>query len=151
MVLDDKQLVKIAAEMKGTVLALLAADVNAPEHAVAMARIHLEKPWVPGFLTSLVSPLASTFRSHLHISLLRIQGRVWYIPSHNWWRGHARQAHPMDGSGFDLAAHLRLYTEQSEKSQTLYADLMQDGTIHLLGEEDFKVEADYWRNTFKTE
>lgn len=143
--MDAAQLVLLAAEMKAKVLAEVAGDEYGPARVTEMTRLHLEKPWTAGFLAPLVSPLKPVYRAYLRFSVMNLEGRIWYIPSFHWWRQHARLAHPTDGAGCDPEAHVRMYTGASEKANCLYADLMEDGTLHILGVEEFCREADWWR------
>lgn len=151
MAVNQSDFARIAADMKRDVLEDIAQDPAAPPMVAEIARVHLEKPWAPGYLTTLVSPLRATLRSHLKLSVVRQAGRVWYFPSFHWWRNHARHAHPPDGSGFSLEEHVRRYTEESGTADCIYADLLEDGRVRVLGEDDFKIEAGYWKANYKVE
>lgn len=148
MPLDSTQLAQAAADLKRDVLEDIAGDSAAPAHTLEMTRILLEKPWVPEFLMPLVTPLRSTMRSHLKLSVMRVANRVWYFPSFHWWRGHARLCHEPDGSGCSVEAHVKHLTEDSPDASFLQANLLKDGRLHILNEDDFKMEAGYWKENF---
>jgi hypothetical protein len=147
--LDADQLAKVAGDLKRDVLEEVADDLAAPSHTLIVTKILLEKPWVKDFLMPLVSPLRSTMRSHLKMSVMRAQGHVWYFPSFHWWRAHARMLHGEDGSSCDVAGHVHGLTEGSPKALFQVADLLKDGSLHVLGEEDFRAEARHWQENYR--
>ena len=149
MSLDATQLAQAAIDLKRDVLEDIAGDAAAPPYTVAVARVLLEKPWVPNFLMPLISPLRSMMRSCLKMSVIRIDNRVWYFPSFHWWRAHARQLHGLDGMACDVAAHVEALTQGSPKALFQVADLMKDGTMHVLGVEDFEAESKHWQAGMK--
>jgi hypothetical protein len=149
MLLDTTQLAQAALDVKRDVLADIAGDTAAPAHTASVTRILLEKPWVPDFLMPLISPLRSTLRAMLKMSVMRVDNRVWYFPSFHWWRGHARLLHGEDGSDCNVSKHVLTLTDASQESLFLMADLMKDGTLKILGEEDYKIEAAQWPAYFK--
>jgi hypothetical protein len=142
MPLDEKQLAQAAIDLKRDVLEDIAGDAAAPACTLEMARILLESPWVQDFLMPLVSPVRSNVRALLKMSVIRVQDRVWYFPSYHWWRAHARLFHGPDGSGCDFQAHVKYL---SDDPSTIQANLLKDGTVHRLTEEDLRMETDYWK------
>jgi hypothetical protein len=84
-------------------------------------------------------------RSCLKMSVVRVDNRVWYFPSFHWWRAHARMLHGPDGMACDVAAHVEALTDGSPKALFQVADLMKDGTLHVLGIEDFEAESKHWQ------
>lgn len=146
--MDHDDLAKVLPEIRAHVETDIAHDEHAPAGTLALFRTHWEKPWVPNFLASLVSPLRPTLRSYLKLSVFRHDGRVWYIPSANWWRSHTMEAHGPDGFGCDVNQHMAKLTDTGEKAHFTYADLLLDGRLRILGEDDFKIEAGYWKANF---
>jgi hypothetical protein len=146
--MDHDDLAKVLDELKVNMLADIAQDQNAPSVTPELFKMHWEKPWVPNFLACLISPLRPTLRSYLKLSVIRANGHVWYIPSANWWRAHTMEAHGPDGYGCDVDEHVKKLTDIGEKAHFLYADLLRDGRLRVLGEDDFKIEAGYWKANF---
>lgn len=149
MSLEIPDLARILPELRASVEADILADTSAPAATLELFRLHWEKPWVPNFLTSLISPLKPTLRTYLKLSVLRHDGRIWYIPSVAWWRMHARSLHAPEGAGCLVAAHVYQLCESATMPLFLYADILQDGRFRVLGEDDFKIEAGYWKANFK--
>jgi len=146
MPLDSTQLAQAAADLKRDVLEDIAGDKAAPpEHTLELARILLETPWVPDFLMPLITPVKGNLRSYFKLSVMRVGERVWHFPSFHWFRNHARICHGPDGSGFDLAEHVKHLGEESLEASFLQANLLKDGRLHILGEDDFKMEAGFWK------
>lgn len=149
MSLDSKQLALAASDLKRIVLEEIAGDQAAPAHTAAVARLLMEKPWVPDFLMPLISPLRSAMRSYLKMSVVRVEARVWYFPSFHWWRNHARSLHGEDGSGCDVSAHVAALTEGSPDAIFKAGDLMKDGSVRVLGAPDFAAEALNWDKYYR--
>ncbi len=124
----------------------IADDFAAMPDTAEVARLHMAKPWVPNFWASLVSPLKPTSRAFLKLSVLRQDGRVWYLPSFLWWRNHTRHAH-LGGPGCSVEAHETMLTEGPE-AMVLYADLLKDQSLRVLGRRDFEMEAAWWGGNF---
>jgi hypothetical protein len=149
MPLDSRQLAQAAVDLKRHVLEEIAGDPAAPAHTAAVARLLMEKPWVPGFLMPLISPLRSAMRSYLKMSVVRVEARVWYFPSFHWWRNHARTLHGDDGSACDVSAHVAALTEGSPDALFKAADLLEDGSVKVLGAPDFAAEALHWDENYR--
>jgi hypothetical protein len=150
MSLDSKYLAHAAADLKRDIVEEIAADKSAPAYTLEMARILLESPWVPDFLMPLVTPIRANMRGLLKMSVIRVDDRIWYFPGFNWWRTHARMCHGPaeglgDGSCCNVANHLKYLTEESKYANFLQAHILKDGRLHVLGEEDFKLEEEFWK------
>ena len=124
------------------------AGAGAPQSVVEMVRLHLSKPWIPGFLTTLISPLRPGLNRHLRISMVKSDGRIWHFPSAHWWLTHAQASHGKTGETCDPAAHSAFLTAEGARAEFAYGHLMADGRLVVAGPEDFERECAWWRDNF---
>lgn len=112
-----------------------------PESVKLMVYAHLRKPWVKNFRAIAISPLKMYLDDYLGADLGTTKKRRWYYPSRLWWESHAKTSHPPKGKGCDVDAHEKYLTEGGE---FLYANIFKNGSMKILGRNDFEDECDWW-------
>ena len=118
------------------------------EAGARMILLHTQKPWIPDFLTSALSPLRGGLSPFFKEELFEIGGRHWFYPSTLWWKAHAKASHPPDGSGCDSLVHTAFLSREGKNAEFLYSAILRDGRIIVLGGEDFLVECAFWKKNF---
>lgn len=127
------------------------ADPNIPEPVRAMIAAHLNKEWVPGFVGVVVSPLRDGLDEFLQEHVFDLDGRAWFYPSMKFWMAHAMTGHSPQGTSCNADAHTVFLTEQGAFRQFIYANVLEDGSVDVVGPDGFEREFSWWADNFSQE
>lgn len=119
-----------------------------PESVKRMVIIHAVKPWIDGYMFTIIRPLRRGLEDYLGRAVSKVKDEpiTFYLPSTTWWLAHASTAHPPDGSGCDVDAHTDFLTVDgvNAKFEYMYAFTHDVVTyIGVLGRKDFEIECEW--------
>jgi len=106
--------------------------------------LHLNKPWVKGFSIVAISPIRQGTENYLADYLFHAGKRDWFFPSEQWWLSHANRSHEPAGNGCDVDLHVAFLTREGANAEFEYANVLKDGTVNILDEDDFLMECTFW-------
>jgi len=109
-----------------------------------MVRLHLRKPWIPGYHSIAIMPLKPGLEAYLGRQVFEWQGATFHFPSMKWWRSHGERSHEPDGEGCDVDAHQAYLTPEGAGAEFAYAAVLRGGSLRILGKGDFEEECRFW-------
>lgn len=119
-------------------------DGSIPQTVKTMIYMHVTAPWIPNFVGYIITPLHDGLDGFLGKPVVEYGPSTWYQPSMAWWMAHAERSHPPKGEGCDAGVHSSFLTAEGENAEFGYAAMLKDGTVLVLGPEDFDVECAFW-------
>ncbi len=141
---ERRRVIEALSDMNRRVVEEAQRDWSLPHQFQRMIALHAGKPWVPGFLSVVISPIRPGLEEYLGPEILTAHDVTFYYPSVNFWLTHARQGHPPFGGGCDLRTHLNFLSADSDAAEFAYANVISSGDIYLLGDAEFEDECRYW-------
>lgn len=136
------------APFNSEAIAEVAASSGTNEFTIRMVALHQAKPWIPGYIGSVILPIHKGGAKWVKGKMFTADGHDWYYPSTLWWKAHAHTSHPPDGSGCNPGVHAAFLTGTGKNAEFLYGALIRKRGLHILQAEDFLVECAWWGKNF---
>lgn len=110
-----------------------------------MLYMHLKGPWIPGNLAVVISPLGSDLVNFVTKPVFSLDGLAFYYPSIRFWEAHGEIAHPPQGAGCDLLAHVNFLTQAAPDPAFVYGVVTRDRNVRIETPAAFEEECLFFR------
>ena len=122
-------------------------DASLPQSVRGMIAVHMDKAWIPNFWSVAIRAPKPGSEAYFDFPIGYAEDSTsWFFPSRQWWLAHAQMSHP-DG-GCDVDVHTKFLSSEGDVHEFDYATIFLNGTLKILGRDDFAVECSWWTQAF---
>lgn len=122
----------------------VSANPSIPQSMKTMIFLHLQKSWIPNYLSLAIAPLRGGLEAYFDETVFDWNQLSFHYPSMKWWQSHADTSHPPQGAGCDPSAHENFLTAHGASGEFVYVAVLKNGDIITLERPDFEEECAFW-------